>query len=213
MSTEENVSDDHLESLMDRESDPKVTTADDAGEEMPDDLTDEELKSYVEAALFVSSEPMSAADLSNYLDRDGNRLRELMKELKEEYDRTGRGFKLLKVAGGFKMTTRSEHYPMLKKLFGERTLTRLSDPAIETLVIVAYHQPVTRSEAEAIRGVDCQSVLQTLLEKDFIRIGGRRDEIGRPIEYSTTDRFLDYFGLNSLNELPDEDEIQSLFGE
>ncbi len=198
---------------MDREADPRNSTATEAAEKMPEELSDEELKSYVESALFVSSEPMSAADLSNYLDPDGNRIRSLMERLKDEYDGSNRGFQLLKVAGGFKMTTRSKHYPMLKKLFGERTLTRLSDPAIETLVIVAYHQPVTRSEAEAIRGVDCQSVLQTLLEKDFIRISGRRDEIGRPIEYSTTDRFLDYFGLNSLNELPNEDEIQSLFGE
>jgi segregation and condensation protein B len=213
MTSGDNSSDPSLDAVMDRQSDPKDSTASDAGEEMPEEVSDDELKSYVESALFVSSEPMSAADLSNYLDLDGNRIRGLMEELKEEYDRSDRGFQLLKVAGGFKMTTRSKHYPMLKKLFGERTLTRLSDPAIETLVIVAYHQPVTRSEAEAIRGVDCQSVLQTLLEKDFIRISGRRDEIGRPIEYSTTDRFLDYFGLNSLNELPDENEIQTLFGE
>jgi segregation and condensation protein B len=197
---------------MDRQSKPQVDLDDD-DDDMPLELERSELKAHVEAALFVSSEPLSASDISDYFDCDGHELLEIIKELKSEYDETNRGFQLLKVAGGYKMTTRREHYPLLKKLFGERTLTRLSDPAIETLVIVAYHQPVTRSEAEAIRGVDCQSVLQTLLEKDFVRISGRRDEIGRPIEYSTTDRFLDYFGLNSLGELPDEDEIESLFGE
>jgi segregation and condensation protein B len=202
-----------FESLIDRQSALNEDTADSAEEEIPDDLPDDELKSYVEAALFVSSDPLSASDISDYFDIDGRRIRELMKELKKDYDESNRGFQLLKVAGGFKMTTRRKHYSLLKKLFGERTLTRLSDPAIETLVIVAYHQPITRSEAEAIRGVDCQSVLQTLLEKDFVRISGRRDEIGRPIEYTTTDRFLDYFGLNSLNDLPDEDEIDSLIGE
>ncbi|MFB6346111.1 MAG: SMC-Scp complex subunit ScpB [bacterium] len=182
-------------------------------DEIPDDLEPEEVKAYLEAALMVSTEPMTAADMSEFFDYDGRRIRSMLKELKQEYDESGRGFQLIKVAGGFKMTTRSRHYPFLKKLFGEQTLARLSDAAIETLVIVAYHQPITRSEAEAIRGVNCQSVLNTLLEKNFIRISGRRDEIGRPIEYSTTDRFLDYFGLNSLNDLPDEDEIESLINE
>lgn len=182
-------------------------------EEIPDDLDEEELKSYLEAALMVSTEPVAASDLSEFFEVDGREIRSLFKELKEEYDANERGFQLIKVAGGFKMTTRSKHYPFLKKLYGERTLARLSDAAIETLVIVAYHQPITRSEAEAIRGVNCQSVLNTLLEKNFVKISGRRDEIGRPIEYSTTDRFLDYFGLNSLNDLPDEDEIESLINE
>lgn len=185
----------------------------DEPESMPEDLDEEDVKSYLEAALMVSTEPVAAADLSEFFEYDGREIRAMFKELKEQYDRNNRGFQLLKVAGGFKMTTRSRHYPFLKKLFGERTLARLSDAAIETLVIVAYHQPITRSEAEAIRGVNCQSVLNTLLEKDFVRISGRRDEIGRPIEYSTTDRFLDYFGLNSLNDLPDEDEIESLINE
>lgn len=204
---------DQLINVIGGQTEPQFGSEDESDGMIPDDLGEDELKGYVEAALFVSSEPMSASDLSDYFDRDGHRLRSIMKDLKKEYDRSNRGFQLIKVAGGYKMTTRRDHYPMLKKLFGERTLTRLSDPAIETLVIVAYHQPVTRSEAEAIRGVDCQSVLQTLLEKDFIRISGRRDEVGRPIEYATTDRFLDYFGLNSLNDLPDENEIESLLSE
>jgi len=185
----------------------------DAEQEVPENLDEEEVKSYLEAALMVSTEPVAASDLSEYFDFDGRKVRSLIKDLKQQYDDNDRGVQLIKVAGGFKMTTRSKHYPFLKKLFGEQTLARLSDAAIETLVIVAYHQPITRSEAEAIRGVNCQSVLNTLLEKNFIRISGRRDEIGRPIEYSTTDRFLDYFGLNSLNDLPDEDEIESLINE
>ncbi len=200
-----------LRSPMDRTTEPSFDS-NEPEDVMPLDPDPGEIKAYVEAALFVSPEPLSASDLSQYFECGGHRIRGIMEDLKAKYDATNRGFQLLKVAGGFKMTTRRKHYPLLKKLFGERTLTRLSDAAVETLVIVAYHQPVTRSETEAIRGVNCQSVLQTLLEKDFIGISGRRDEIGRPIEYSTTDRFLDYFGLNSLDELPEESEIESLVG-
>ncbi|MFB6357003.1 MAG: SMC-Scp complex subunit ScpB [bacterium] len=173
----------------------------------------DDLKSEVEAALFVSEEPLRAADLSDLLDVDGNEIRSIMKELKKEYDRENRGIQLLKISGGFKMTTRERHYDFLKKMFGERTLPRLSDSAVETLVIVAYHQPIIRQEVESIRGVNCQSTLKTLMEKDFIRMAGRRDEIGRPIVYRTTNRFLDYFGLNSIDELPDRDEIDELIGE
>ncbi|MFP4687633.1 MAG: SMC-Scp complex subunit ScpB, partial [bacterium] len=157
---------------------------------------DEEIKlrALVEAALFVSDDPLTGSDLASILDADGNRIRAIMEELKEEYNKYSRGIQLIRVSGGFKMTTREEHYPILKKMFGKKTLQRISDSAIETLVIVAYYQPVTRAEFEAIRGVNSQSVLQTLLEHNFIRISGRRDEIGRPLEYKTTDKFLDYFG-------------------
>lgn len=205
--------DENIETSISHEFPENGNSGDEEFESLPDDLDQDEVKSYLEAALMVSTDPVAASDLSEYFDFDGREIRSLLKELKEEYDENNRGFQLIKVAGGFKMTTRSEHYPFLKKLFGEQTLARLSDAAIETLVIVAYHQPITRSEAEAIRGVNCQSVLNTLLEKNFVRISGRREEIGRPIEYATTDRFLDYFGLNSLNDLPDEDEIESLINE
>lgn len=175
--------------------------------------SDEEIKSCIEAALFVADDPLSAADLSEPLGVDGNRIRKLMEELQEEYNLEDRGIQLLSISGGFKLTTRERHYPYLKRMFGKRTRPRLSDSAVETLVIVAYHQPITRSEVEAIRGVNSQSVLNTLLEQNLIRISGRRDEIGRPMEYRTTTEFLDYFGLNSLDDLPDQQEIQDLLGE
>ncbi len=168
------------------------------------------LKALIEAALFVSEEPIRAAELSDILPVDGGKIRQIMLELKEEYKEQERGMQLLEISGGFKMTTREEHYSFLEKLFGRQTRARLSDSAIETLVIVAYYQPVTRAEVESLRGVNSQSVINTLLEKGFIKIKGRRDEIGRPMEYSTTKKFLDYFGLGSLNDLPDEDEVETL---
>lgn len=173
----------------------------------------EELRSFVEAALLVSDDPLTARRLGDLLGCDGREIRELMEGLKEEYDRGNRGFQLIKVSGGFKLTTREEHYPWLKRLFGQRTVERMSEAAMETLVIVAYHQPIIREEIQSIRGVNCQSVLRTLMEKNFVRIVSRRDEIGKPIEYGTTQKFLDYFGLNTLNDLPDEEEIGAVLGE
>ncbi len=167
-----------------------------------------DLKQVVEAALFVSEEPLRASELARVMPVGGGKIRQIMIELKQQYDSDCRGMQLLEISGGFKMTTREEHYPLLEKLFGRQTRARLSNSAIETLVIVAYYQPVTRAEVEGFRGVNSQSVLNSLLDKGFIRIKGRREEIGRPMEYATTEKFLDYFGLSSLNDLPDEDEVE-----
>ncbi len=189
--------------------------AEDAGKgaDTPEEPDESWIRSRVEAALLVAEEPITASELGDHLDVHGRRVRGILERLREEFDRNGRGFQLLNVAGGFKLTTREEHYDFLKKMFGQRTVPRLSDAAVETLVIVAYRQPVTRSEIEEVRGVNSQSVLGTLLEDQFIRVAGRRDEIGRPLEYGTTSRFLDYFGLTSLNDLPEPREIESLLEE
>jgi len=189
----------------------EVQPSPDGGASSPPD--DDELQARVEAALLVSEDPLTASELGEYLEVHGRRVRGLLERLREEFDRDNRGFQLLNVAGGFKLTTREKHYEFLKQMFGKRTVPRLSDAAVETLVLVAYRQPVTRNEIEEVRGVNSQSVLRTLLEEQFIRIAGRRDEIGRPIEYGTTARFLDYFGLKSLNDLPDPREIESLLEE
>lgn len=171
------------------------------------------LQSRIEAALLVAEDPLTASELGDYLDAEGREVRRLLEALQDEYDRQKRGFQLLNVAGGFRLATRERHYDFLKNMFGQKTVARLSDAAVECLVLVAYRQPITRGEIEASRGVNSQSVLRTLLDKQFIRIAGRRDEIGRPIEYRTTRRFLDYFGLNSLDDLPDQREIESLLEE
>lgn len=189
------------------EEDQQVTESDEDVEESYDEA---EIRARVESALFVSDEPLKASELSDLLPVDGHETREIMESLKEQYNEEQRGVQLIQVSGGFKMTTRERHYDFLKSMFGERTLPRLSDSAIEALVIIAYHQPIIRQELESIRGVNSQSVLETLLDQNFIRIAGRRDEIGRPIEYRTTQKFLDYFGLNTLNDLPDEDDINEL---
>jgi len=201
------------QSSTEAESSVSTNTSAEHSAEQTKAVKDPELRARIEAALFVTDEPLSAADLTELLEIDGHEIREVMEELKDEYDREQRGVQLIRVSGGFKMTTRERHYEFLKTMFGERTLPRLSDSAIEALVIVAYHQPIIRQELESIRGVNSQSVLNTLLDQNFIRIAGRRDEIGRPIEYRTTSKFLDYFGLNTLNDLPAEEDINELLEE
>jgi segregation and condensation protein B len=195
---------------VDDDAADQETTAEEENRDEEADFDEEEVRARVESALFVADEPLQASELSELLPVDGHETRAIMESIKEEYDEGTRGVQLIQVSGGFKMTTRERHYDFLKSLFGERTLPRLSDSAIEALVIIAYHQPIIRQELESIRGVNSQSVLETLLDQNFIRIAGRRDEIGRPIEYRTTEKFLDYFGLNTLNDLPDEEDINEL---
>ena len=118
------------------------------------------------------------------------------------YDETGRAFRVEQIGGGFRLLTRRRFAPWLRRLVHVPPLERLSAPAMETLAVVAYRQPVLRAEIEAIRGVSCGEILRQLMDRDLVRIGGRSDELGRPYLYTTTKRFLQLFGLQSLEELP-----------
>ena len=165
-------------------------------------------KGIIEALLFASEKSISLEEICQVLEgEDKNTLKELIEELKGEYESQGRGFRLVKVAAGFQVCTRPDFAPWLAKLFRSRRISRFSKPALETLAIVAYRQPVTRAEVESIRGVNVEGVLRTLLEKGMVRIRGRKDSPGRPLIYGTTNRFLEYFGLNSLSELPRLEEL------
>jgi len=165
-------------------------------------------KGIIEALLFASEKSISLEEICQVLEgEDKKTLKELIEELKGEYELQGRGFRLVKVAGGFQVCTRPDFAPWLAKLFRSRRISRFSKPALETLAIVAYRQPVTRAEVESIRGVNVEGVLRTLLEKGMVRIRGRKDSPGRPLIYGTTNRFLEYFGLNSLSELPRLEEL------
>ena len=177
--------------------------------ELPVGVRDERLRR-VEAVLFLAREPLTVRKLSLYANlADGTEARTLARRLNELYDSQGRAFRIEEVAGGMQLLTRAQFAAWLKRLSGVPGEFRLSAPSLETLAVVAYRQPVLRAEVEAIRGVGCGEVLRQLIERDLVRIGGRSEELGRPYLYSTTKRFLQIFGLQSLEELPRKEILQA----
>ncbi len=157
----------------------------------------------LEALLFASDTPVEPQRLQEVLDLESvGDARELVEELRRRLDVEGRALQVLEVGGGFRMVTRPEVAPWLVKLARSRTKSRLSRPAIETLAIIGYRQPVSRPEVDAIRGVNSEGVLDNLLERRMIRIAGRKESPGRPFLYETTREFLVAFGLRDLGDLP-----------
>jgi len=157
----------------------------------------------LEAALFLAREPLSTRRLAKLARlTDGTRARVLLRELKALQDASGAAFRVEQIAGGFRLLTRTAFGPWVRRLLGTPPETRLSAAALETLAIVAYRQPVTRAEIEAIRGVGGEDMLRQLMERDFVAIGGRTEDLGRPNVYVTSRRFLQVFGLTKIEELP-----------
>ncbi len=166
-------------------------------------MDNHELKAVVEALLFAAGDPVSLDSLVAVIDEVKRpQLREVLTELQNEYRQSERGIDLYEVAGGFQLGTRADLAPWIKKMERSRASARLSRPGLETLAIIAYKQPVTRAEIEAIRGVDAAGVLKTLLERKVVRIAGRKEVPGRPMVYGTTKDFLEYLGLPNLSALP-----------
>ena len=164
----------------------------------------------IEAMLFASAEPVRSRKLADALGDtgiDGRGVRKIVADLAREYDETHRGFIIEAIAGGFQMLTRPDHAEYVAALFGGGGGGKLSQAALETLAVVAYKQPVTRADVEAIRGVQAGPLLRTLLHKGLIKITGRAEVLGRPLLYGTTRKFLEHFGLKSLNELPKVEEL------
>jgi segregation and condensation protein B len=157
----------------------------------------------LEAVLFLAREPLNSRKLSQYANlADGTEARTLIRLLNQRYDEAGRAFRVEEMAGGFRLMTRPKFGPWLKRLAHVPGEVRLSAPALETLAVVAYRQPVLKAAIEAIRGVNCGEVLRQLMERDLVRIVGRSEELGRPYLYGPTRRFLEVFGLRSLDDLP-----------
>ena len=181
-----------------------------------------ELKDILEAILFSSLKPLSAKELQDILkqaDESGEgdarefaqakAITAALETLAEEVENLGRGFRLVCVAGAWQFVTQSEYAPWVRALVGVKNRpTRLSKPALETLAIIAYRQPVTRAQMEEIRGVSVDGVIGTLSERELVEVVGRADAPGRPQTYGTTQMFLEYFGLRGLNELPDAEELR-----
>jgi segregation and condensation protein B len=157
----------------------------------------------LEAILFLAKEPLSSRKLSQAANlADGTEARTLVRRLNKIYDVGHTAFRVEEVAGGFQLLTRFQYGRWLRRLHGAQVETRLSAPALETLAVVAYRQPVPRAEVENIRGVQCGEMLRQLMERDLVRIVGRGEELGRPFLYGTTRRFLQILGLRDLEELP-----------
>ena len=157
----------------------------------------------VEALLFASDTPLEAERIREVLDlADVHEARRLIDELRARYEASSQGLQIVEVGGGYRMITRAEVAPWLVRLARARTRTRLSRPALEALTIIAYKQPVSRPEIDAVRGVNSEAVLDNLLERRLVRITGRKEAPGRPYLFETTREFLVAFGLWDLGDLP-----------
>jgi segregation and condensation protein B len=162
----------------------------------------------LEAALLLADEPLSARRLAALAEvRDSAALRRLINRLRELYDADGSAFQVEEIAGGYQLLTRPAFHPWLVRLRRSSSQMRLSAAALETLAIVAYRQPVMRADVEAVRGVQCGDLLSQLMEKGLVRIAGRHESLGRPVLYATTKKFLQQFGLNTLKDLPEIEQL------
>jgi segregation and condensation protein B len=162
----------------------------------------------VEAALLAADEPLSLRRLAATAGlTDPSDVRQLVQRLQELYEHDGTAFQVEELAGGFQLLTRPEYHPWLARLRRASNEMRLSAAARETLAIVAYRQPITRADVEAIRGVQSADMLHQLMEKGLVRIAGREESLGRPVLYGTTKKFLQAFGLRSLRDLPQAEEL------
>ncbi len=162
------------------------------------------LKGIIETLLFITDKPLSVKEIVELIeDKEVTEevVKQLIDELTTDYLKNS-ALEIKNVAEGYQIATKPEYSEYIRRLYRERTALKLSPAALETLAIIAYRQPVTKAEIEETRGVDCTAVLETLLEKRLIKIVGRKEVIGRPLLYGTTQEFLKYFGLNSLSDLP-----------
>lgn len=181
----------------------------------------------LEAILFASQKPVSVKELSGickgaadgakenplvtcYAKLKQDDIVEAIHRLEEEYRETNRAFEVRESAAGWQLVTRADFSPWLRQLFPENRSAKLSAPALETLAIIAYRQPITRADIEAVRGVAVDGVMQTLLDRGLVRIAGRSEVPGRPLLYETTQYFMEHFGLKDLDDLPNAGELRRI---
>lgn len=164
----------------------------------------DKLKGVIEGLLFISGdEGIAAKEISEITQVPEEEIIDLIEDMKADFRRAGRGIQIVEVARAYQLTTLPEHAEYFERLASSPNQATLSQAALETLAIIAYKQPLTRSEIEEIRGVKCEKALNTLLSKQLIREAGRAEGIGRPILYATTKEFLEHFGLRELSDLPE----------
>lgn len=173
-------------------------------------MQDEEAKSVIEAILFMSGEPVSLDTIRKITEIDKYNTERLARELISDYSVRNTGLFIVEVAEGYQMVTNPACAPWVKKLLSTAVPKKLSQSSLETMAIIAYKQPIIKAEIEAIRGVNSDGVVKTLLDKRLIKILGRKEVPGRPLMYGTTKEFLQYFGLKDLSELPTLKEFQEV---
>lgn len=168
-----------------------------------------EYKAALEAVLFAAGEPLAVPEIADIMVIDKPLVWELLSELEKDYREAGRGLMIREIAGGYQLVTKSDYFEIVNNLNKVKEV-KLSNASMETLAIIAFKQPVTRAEMEAIRGVKVDGVVNTLLELDLIQEAGRKKALGNPILYATTDKFLTTFGLKSLQDLPLPEAVATL---
>ncbi|PIQ90671.1 MAG: SMC-Scp complex subunit ScpB [Candidatus Omnitrophica bacterium CG11_big_fil_rev_8_21_14_0_20_41_12] len=174
-------------------------------------MDEHNLKSAIEALIFASEKPITLEQIKKVLEiSDNSTINKIIQELIAEYIGQNRGIRIIEVAGGFQMITASAFAPFLKKLFKSRNRDKLSRQALETLAIIAYKQPLTKAEIESLRNVNIDGVMKSLLDKNLIRISGRKKVPGRPYVFGSTREFLEHFGLRSLQDLPKIEDFTAL---
>lgn len=190
--------------VADAEAEIKAEDADEEALRLSDP---DELKNAVEAVLFSVSEPMAIRELSELLSVGVHDVRSAVEELRYEYVATKRAFRLEEVSGGVQLLTRGLYDPVVARLRKKEREGRLSAAALETVSVVAYKQPITKADLEGIRGVDCSQILRTLIDRGLIKVAGRDEGLGKPLLYGTTKRFLQSFGLHTVRDLPQPEDL------
>ncbi|MCK8825724.1 SMC-Scp complex subunit ScpB [Fuchsiella alkaliacetigena] len=170
----------------------------------------ENKKALVEALLFMAAEPIEVAEISKVSDLTAVEIEEALEQLEQDYQDHNRGMELIQIGEGFRLQTKPQYATYVEELYQPEVEKSLTPASLETLTIVAYKQPVTRAEIEDIRGVNVEKALRTLQKKDLVTKLGRKDTIGNPIIYGTSDKFLEYFGLEDLSQLPEPEELPKL---
>ncbi|MCK8816572.1 SMC-Scp complex subunit ScpB [Natroniella sulfidigena] len=176
-------------------------------------LDQSEIKAAIEALLFMATEPLQIKEIKKVLTVDRAEIKESLEKIKLEYAQQDKGIELVKINRGYQLQTKAEYSSIIKDFHQPEVTKTLSQAALETLAIVAYKQPVTRAEVEDIRGVNVEKALKTLQKRGLIAEQGRKDVIGKPIIYGTTNQFLEYLGLESLDDLPEPKEFAKLNNE
>ena len=172
------------------------------------------LSQHVESLIFAAPQPIALEEIRGVLEEafglafTSDSVLQAIDELKRRYDHARHSFEVVEIAGGYQFMSKGAYHQTIGTHLRQQSTKKLSRSALETLSIIAYRQPVTRSELEKIRGVSCDYALQKLLEKELVTITGRADSVGKPLLYGVTDRFMDYFGIRSLTDLPQPKEFK-----
>ena len=173
-----------------------------------------DMKSLVEVLLFASAEPLTQMRFNQIMETESPvELKSIINKLNKEYEEAGKGLKIKNIGGGYQILSLPEYHVFIERLFNKTKKLRLSRPAQEALAIVAYRQPVSKAEVESIRGVECGSVINTLMERELITVKGRSQTAGRPLLFGTTRIFLESFGLEKITDLPKMKELSELMGD